>query len=283
MHRSDRIENIVKSTWRIKLCSLIVFSFFLSCATTNSGSEDRKAQTTSKKKQETTMPNDKDSQTSSPRDSFLITSDVIIPEYKSLDLPYSKWETQRSQELLEANGIGYTLNELRIAAQHSSGLIRSTAYYLLTLNPQQQDKALFHQGLDDIDETVQTFAAYGLYKLGDKSVLSILERIAHLDVNAHTAATRAAGILAEIGDPTAFTTIQKALNSDLSYIRLFAIQNAMPFVPLHGQIFTTGQKIDIWGLYQRALKDKDGQVRSVAKFQLKELNSPKAFELLRKN
>ena len=107
-----------------------------------------------------------------------------------------------------------------------------------------------------------------------------LERIAQLEVNVHPAATRAAGILAEMDEPSAFATIQKAINSDLRYIRLFAIQNAMPFVPLHGQTYAPGKTIDIWSLYRQALQDENVQVRSVAKLQLQELDSPEALELL---
>ncbi|HBL14861.1 MAG TPA: hypothetical protein DD379_26420 [Cyanobacteria bacterium UBA11162] len=213
-------------------------------------------------------------------ESITVTSDVVIPDYEPLDVPYSEWETHRSQELLEANGFGNAIAQWRRATQHSNGLIRSSAYYLLTRHPEQQDETLFRQGLEDSDETVQTLSAYGLYSLGDKSALSILERIAQLDVNAHTAATQAAGILAKMGNPTAFATIEAAINSDLEYIRLFAIQNAMPFVPLHGQTYALGKSIDIWNLYSQALQDKNVQVRSVAKMQLKELNSPEALELL---
>jgi hypothetical protein len=219
--------------------------------------------------------------TEEPIESITITSDVVIPTYKPLDVPFSEWEIHRSQELLEANGFGHTADEWRRATQHSSGLIRSTAYYLLTRQLDPQDEALFRQGLDDIDQTTQALSAYGLYRLGDKSVLPILERIAQLDVNVHTAATRAAGILGEIGEPTAFATIQKAINSDLDYIRLFAIQNAIPFAPLHGQPYnTSGTTIDIWDLYRQALQDESVQVRSVARLQLQELNSPEARELL---
>ena len=213
--------------------------------------------------------------------SITISSDVVIPNYQPLDVPFSEWELHRSQDLLEANGFGNTVDEWQRATQHSSGLIRSTAYYLLIQNPDQQDEALFRQGLDDIDETVQTLSAFGLYNLGDKSVLPTLEKIAQLDVNAHTAAMRAAGILAEIGEASAFSTIQNAMNSDLTYIRLFGIQNAMPFVPLHGQVYTAETKIDIWNFYNQALKDENAQVQNVAELQLQELNTLEALALLK--
>jgi hypothetical protein len=213
-------------------------------------------------------------------ESITITSDIIIPAYEPLAVPYSEWEAHRSQELLAVNGFGQTTAEWRRATQHSNGLIRSTAYYLLTRQPDPQDETLFRQGVDDIDQTVQAIAAYGLYRLGDKSALPILERLAQLDVNAFTVATRAAGILGEMGELAAFDTIQKAMDSDLGYIRVFAIQNAMPFVSYHGQSYTSDATIDIWDLYRRALQDEDAQVRVVAKMQLQELDTPEAQQLL---
>jgi hypothetical protein len=218
--------------------------------------------------------------TETPIDSFTFESDVIIPMYQPLDVPYSEWETVRSQELLTANGFGSTTDEWRRAAGHANGLIRGTAYYLLTRHPEEQDENLYRQGLDDLDETVQVISAYGLYHLGDRSVLPTLEKIARLDVGAHTAAARAAGILGELGDPTAFATIEKAMQNEQRYVRLFAIENAMPFVPLHGQTYAPGKNIDIWELYRQALQDENDQVRSTARLQLIELNTPEALELL---
>jgi HEAT repeat protein len=226
------------------------------------------------------MPTDSEP-TETPIDSFTIESDVVIPIYRPLDVPYSEWEAARSQELLTANGFGSTMAEWRRATGHPSGLLRGTAYYLLTQHPEQQDENLYRQGLDDLDETVQVISAYGLYLLGDSSALPALEKIAGYDVGAHTAAARAAGILGELGDPTAFATIQKAMQSEQRYVRLFAIENAMAFVPLHGQTYAPGKTIDIWSLYRQALQDENGQVRSVAKLQLRELNTPEALELLK--
>ena len=304
----DSLEEISKrlSTYfeRGKVCICLVMYVLVSCTTVDTGLTSSTPQLAANDEKEAIVPNetepnnmsetpelqptifsteqasDSDSSTPTTIDSITITSDVVIPEYEPLDVPYSEWETHRSQELLQANGFGNTIDEWRRATQHSSGLIRGTAYYLLTRHPVQQDEVLFRQGLDDIDETVQALSAYGLYSLGDKSTLPTLERIAQLDVNAHIAATRAAGVLAEMGRPTAFVTIQKAMNSDLGYIRLFAIQNVMPFVSLHGQTYASGKAIDIWDLYSQALQDESSQVRSVARLQLRELNAPEALELL---
>lgn len=291
-------DNLAACLEKCKVCIFLVVCLLVSCTAVNTEltgspqvvvpretepnnmSETPESQPTNSSMEDASDNDLPTPTTEEPIESIIITSDVVIPDYGPLDVPYSEWETHRSQELLDANGFGNTADEWRRATQHSSGLIRSTAYYLLTRHPEQQDEVLFRQGLDDIDQTAQALSIYGLYRLGDKSALPVLEGIAQLDVNAHTAATRAAGILAEMGEPTAFATIQKAMNSDLGYIRLFSIRNAMPFVALHGQPYASGKTIDIWSLYSQALQDKDIQVRSVAKLQLQELNSPEALELL---
>jgi hypothetical protein len=213
-------------------------------------------------------------------EAITITSDVLIPSYQPLDLPYSQWKAHRSQELLAANGFGDTADEWRRAAEHSDGLIRATATYLLTRQPDPLDEELFRRGLADDDEGVQALSAYGLYRLGDGSAVPILERIARLDAEVYLAAAQAAGILAELGDPTAFATLLKAMESDLRYVRLIAMQSAMPFVPLHGQAYAPGETIDIWDLYRRALEDPDVHVQTVARLQLEELNTAEALELL---
>jgi hypothetical protein len=218
--------------------------------------------------------------TSTAEEGITITSDVVIPGYEPLDLPYSQWKAHRSQELLEANGYGATADEWRRAAEHPDGLIRATAYYLLTRQPERGDEDLFRQGLADEDEAVQAWSAYGLYRLGDDSAVPIVEQIAQLDVDVYTVATQAAAILAEMADPAGFATMLKAMGSDLRYIRLIAMQNAMPFVPLHGQAFAPGETIDIWDLYRRALEDPDVHVETVARLQLQELNTAEALELL---
>lgn len=215
-------------------------------------------------------------------DSITINSDVVIPEYNPLDVPYSEWEIYRSQELLDANGFGNTHDEWRRAAQHSSGLIRSKAFYLLTRNPKQEDKDLLRQGINDIDETVQALSAYGLYILGDQSTLSTIERIARLGTGAHSSAVQAAGILAQLEKPAAFSTIQEAFNSDLEYLRLFAVQNLIFFVPLNGQPFSSGKVINVWDAYESALKDKSPRVQGIARLQLKELGTVEAEELLQR-
>jgi len=205
---------------------------------------------------------------------------VVIPGYAPIDLPYSQWAAHRSREVLAANGYGDTAAEWRRATGHSSGFIRATAYYLLTRQPEPGDEELFRQGLVDDDEAVQALSAYGLCRLGDDSALPTLERVARLDVDVYPAATRAAGLLAELGHPAAFDTMLKAMDSDLSYIRLMAMQRVMPFVPLHGRAFAPGETIDIWDLYRRALEDPDAGVRTVARLELQELNTAEAQELL---
>lgn len=213
-------------------------------------------------------------------DPFTVTSDVEIPEYQPLEVPYSEWETHRSRELLEANGVDNTEAGWRQATQHSSGLVRETAYYLLTRRPEKSDEELFRRGLEDRDESVQALSAYGLCRLGDESAVPLLQKLSRLDVGAHTAAARAAGILAGMGDPSGFSTIVKAMNSDLSYARLFAIKNSVAFVPLHGRTYEAGEPIDIWRLYRQALRDELVQVRSTAKLQLVELGTPEALALI---
>jgi len=213
-------------------------------------------------------------------DASTISSEVFIPDYVPLDLPLSQWEAHRSQELLEANGFGTTATEWRRAAGHPSGLIRGAAFYLLSQQPDPQDEDLFRQGLDDIDETARALAAFGLYQLGVETATATLEEIAQLDVNAHLAAPRAAGLLAEIGLPEGVATLEQALSSRESYIRLSATQFLPAFVPLQGQSDGAGNTVDVWEYYCLALADSDTQVRALAEMQLREIGSAEALAVI---
>jgi hypothetical protein len=213
-------------------------------------------------------------------DASTISSQVFIPDYEPLDLPISQWEAHRSQELLEANGFGNTAAEWRRAAGHPSGLIRGAAFYLLSQQPDPQDEDLFRQGLDDIDETARALAAFGLVQLGDETAIATLEEIARLDVNAHLAAPRAAGLLAEMGRPEGVDTLERALSSREGYIRLTAAQFLPQFVPLQGQSDGAGNTVDVWEIYCQALADSDPQIRTLGEMQLREIGSAEALAVI---
>lgn len=209
-----------------------------------------------------------------------MSADVLIPAYDALDVPYSQWEAHRGRELLSANGFGDDEAEWLRAAEHESGLLRETAYYLLTRERAPEREALYRRGLGDRDESVRALAGYGLLELGDASVLPLLESLARQDVASHTAAARAAGILGQAGHAAAFATLHCAMASDEGYVRLFAIENATPFVDLHGSEYAAGKTIDVWRFYERALRDPLAQVREVARRQLRELDGSRAAQLL---
>ena len=176
--------------------------------------------------------------------------------------PFPQWEIQRSQEILTANGFGHTPEAWQQAAHHSDGLIRVSAYHLLSHLPEPENIALFEKGLTDADESVKVLAAYGLLRLGDESHKDIIEEIARLNVEAYLAAPRAAGILGSLGEATAFKTILRGMQSELSVIRIWSIKNVLPFAALHGQAYGPDKNIDIWAFYAQALQDPEANVRA---------------------
>jgi HEAT repeat protein len=198
---------------------------------------------------------------------------IIIPAYKPLNTPYSTWEIFRSKELLAANGFDNNEEEWRRATGHPEGFIRGTAFFLLSRLPGEENIKLFRAGLNDNDETVQAFCAFALTKAGDKQALKKLKTISEFNVESHIAAIQAAGLLGQLGISAAFKTIGAAMESKLEYIQLFGIQNAVFFVPLNRKNYDINSKIDIWELYQSALKNKNSPVREVAIAQLQEIKS----------
>lgn len=209
-----------------------------------------------------------------------LESSVELPEFEPLDLPYSEWGAHRSQELLTFNGFGDTAEDWRQAADHADGLVREAAVYLLVRQLDPGDEASFRKGLRDADESVQALSAFGLVQLGDDAAKSTLEQIAQQDPDVFLAAPLAASLLAELGDPSAFATMVRALSDPYGYVRLVAMQYLASFIPLHGQTTPSGQEVDVWSLYCQALGDADGQVSAIARMQLEESGIPEAVAVL---
>lgn len=204
---------------------------------------------------------------------------IIIPGYKPLNKAYSTWEIFRSKELLAANGFDNHEEEWQRATKHREGLIRGTAFFLLSRLPVEKNIQLFREGLNDIDETVQAFCAFALSKTGDKTALEKLKSISELKVESHIAAIQAAGLLAQLGITAAFKTIAQAMESKLEFIQIFGIQNAVFFIPHHGKNYDVNHKIDIWELYRNVLKNERSHVRAIAGAQLQEIKSKNTVKI----
>lgn len=259
--------------WKLKwyIYYLLILSFALAC---NSFQKklDLQEDVVNKSQKYDTM-NDRN-------EPFDLNGDVIIPNYQPLKIPYSEWELHRNTELLEVNGFAANEEAWRTATSHSSGLIRGAAYFALMQDLKVQDEPLFLKGLSDLDETVQTYSAYGLHQLGNETALEKLLNIARLSVDNHVAAMQAAGLCGQLGMAESFLTIEQAMSSEFEYVQVFGIQNAMFFEPLHKSTFGANLTLDIWSLYKKALLSKSGTVKAIAMAQLKEFDSSEARELL---
>ena len=213
-------------------------------------------------------------------DSITIDAPSVLLPLELVARPYLAQEAAESQDLLMANGFGESFGEWQRAAQSSSGVIATAALYLLTRQPSPENESLFRGGLENPDESVRALAAYGLVRLGDNAALVILQQVARLNPDVFLGATRAAGLLGELGEAAGYATILRGMDSMISAIRIMATRNLLPFVDLHGRTYAQGIKIDIWALYERALTDNELNVRLVARAQLAIIDLPEATELL---
>ncbi|MGC1246117.1 MAG: hypothetical protein WA865_07900 [Spirulinaceae cyanobacterium] len=205
------------------------------------------------------------------------------------EAPYSQKKVIYAKTMLEYYGFGTTKDEWRVAAQYIHPSIRNEALYLLASNPEPRDAELFRKGLSDdrsLNEPADDYpnyyarivSAYGLSLLGDQSGIPILESVSQFDPKTKYVAAEAAGFLAKLGNPVAFSTIVKAFESDSGSDRRYGIENLMFFVPLQGQVDASGEIVEVWSLYRQALQDEE--LRQIAQSQLEELGTPEALKLL---
>lgn len=113
--------------------------------------------------------------------------------------------------------------------------------------------------LEDQSATVRVEAAMSLALLGDKTGVPVL--IAALEEDLLTGAPiTAASYLAALGNPRGYKVVLRALQSKLAGIRLNAAVALKSFIPYHGKI-AEGQKLDLFSVVERALKDPEAMVR----------------------
>ncbi|MEM8643051.1 MAG: hypothetical protein AAGG51_30170 [Cyanobacteria bacterium P01_G01_bin.54] len=214
----------------------------------------------------------------------LMTTGYEIPR----DLSYTEREVYGDRISLWINGFGDDLSEWQRAARYPDFLIQNHALNILVHINEPTNREIFLYWVNQLndeessqDHEVLALSAYGLYQLGDQSWLPLLEHIALSGIMDEWASAKAAGLLARLGQFEGFIVIKELMASGLSVIQDEAVYNLIYFVPLHGQIDSEGERVDIWSLYRQALVSESRTIRYSAQLQLEEIGTPEALELLR--
>lgn len=193
-------------------------------------------------------------------------------------LGYAEGESYKYRALLEANGIAITSDALIAALGHPvSALGAAAAHVLGDLNAREAIPALT-QALASPDDLLEVEAAYALARLGEASGRKRLVASLGRQLDAYVSPPIAAGYLAQLGDPQGFGIIAGAFAVETA--RLLACQQLFFFAPFQGETLATGETVDVFALFARALHEGDQYAQAQALAQLAELRPAAARQML---
>ena len=196
-------------------------------------------------------------------------------ESHSSGLSYEEADDARAEELLEGNGIATSRDGLVEALTGGgSGVLRGAA--ARTLGARGEMTAV--DELLDVarasDDLLRAEAAFATARMGVAEGLHLLKKSLAGPVATSLGAPTAAGFLARLGDPSGWPVVRAALQEENFLIRIVGAKQLLYFAPYDGP------SADVYGELARALADDEEDVAAVAAIQLRQLDDPRAKELL---
>jgi len=189
-------------------------------------------------------------------------------------LAYPEFEDFRHREILKANGISLSEAELSAALKETRNVLQASVAHMLGSLSSRAAIPLLTDLLTSSEDLVKVEAAYALARLEVPEGKEVLEQCLGYPVDAYLFPAIAAGYLAQLGDPQGFNTIVKCFDVDIQAIRILACKQLYFFVRFQGQQDQDGGSIDVYPLFERALKDTDTDVQWQALAQLREIRLP---------
>ena len=197
------------------------------------------------------------------------------------DLSYVDFEDYRNREILTANKITATSEaELMAALDAQTNVLQAAAAHILGKLASKAAIPTLRNLLSSSEDLVKVEAAYALARSGVPEGKDILVQCLGYPLDAYLFPAIAAGYLAQLGDPQGFKTIFSCFNVDVAAIRMLACKQLYFFVPFSGEHDRDGNAMDVYHLFDRALKDSDTNVQWQALVQLREIRSLNARKIL---
>jgi hypothetical protein len=134
--------------------------------------------------------------------------------------------------------------------------------------------------LTSTSDLVKVEAASALARLGAPEGRAALIECLSFQLDAYLCPPMAAGYLAQLGDPRGFQVIAKCFDVEIPAIRMLACKQLFHFLPFDGTTDESGNRIDVFALYDRALKDSSADIQWQALVQLREIRSPRSKKIL---
>lgn len=196
------------------------------------------------------------------------------------ELTYSQFEDFRNRAILRANGISLSEVELIAALTKERNVLQAAAAHTLGSLSSRAATPILKDLLSSSEDLVKVEAAFALARLGVREGKDALVQCLSYSVDAYLFPAIAAGYLAQLDDPQGFNTIINCLNVDIPPIRVLACKQLYFFVRFQGRPNKGRDSIDVYGLFDRALKDHGTDIQWQALVQLREIRSPESKSLL---
>ena len=197
------------------------------------------------------------------------------------DVGYADMDDAVARSTLQSNGVGLDGDSLIAALERKPEVLAAAAARVLGEEGERRAAGRLRELAHGRGDSLRAEAAYALARMDDPEGVPALKETLELPFEAYVAPMQAAGSLARLGDPSGAAVIERALRSSNDVIRMVACKQLLHFVPLHDADLGGGRRLDAWGLFDRALHDRDSGIASQARLQLRELEAPEARERLR--
>jgi hypothetical protein len=196
------------------------------------------------------------------------------------NLSYVEFEDYRNREILKANGITTSEAELMDALEVKTNILQAAAAHILGTLASKAAIPTLKKRLRSTEDLVRVEAAYALARLKVSEGKEVLVQCLNYPLDAYLFPAIAAGYLAQLGDPQGFQTVVKCFDFNISAIRMLACKQLYFYVPFQDIQDGDGNAIDVYRLFDRALKDSDTNIQWQALVQLREICSPKSRSIL---
>jgi HEAT repeat protein len=189
------------------------------------------------------------------------------------DLAYSDFEDYRSEELLKVNDIELTEQSLLSALYNGEAVLQGASAHVLGKLGITSSVPSLKQLCDMSDDLVKVEAAYALVRLGMQEYRNILRGCLNYPLDSYLGPPIAAGDLARLGDSVGFPILTKCLDIDNLIVRTIACKQIILFLPFHGLLTETGEMINVYTLFDKALHDQHPEIQRIALMQMYELRT----------
>lgn len=168
---------------------------------------------------------------------------------------YAEFDDFQNREILGANGIGLSVEELMVALDNDVNVLQAAAAHRLGEIGERAAIGRLVELAGSSDDLVKVEAGYALARMGEKAGVEELVDFLEDPLEGYISAPLSAGCLARLGDARGWPVIVEALGSRFAEIRMIAAKQLSLFLPFDGRPDGSGGYLQVRPEFARALRD----------------------------